>query len=90
VPYFSPGTVVTTPRHQVDVVITEHGAAELRGKTVRQRGEALAAIAHPDFRDELREAARRASRGRSPYHPEFHEELRDVSLTGSSRTYFQP
>ena len=89
-PYFSPGTVVTTPRHQVDVVITEHGAAELRGKTVRQRGEALAAIAHPDFRDELREAARRASRGRSPYHPDFHQELRDVSLTGSSRTYFQP
>ena len=89
-PYFSPGTVVTTPRHQVDVVITEHGSAELRGKTVRQRGEALAAIAHPDFRDELREAAHRASRGRSPYHPDFHEELRGVSLTGSSRSYFQP
>jgi acyl-CoA hydrolase len=47
------GSVVTTPRHQVDVIITEHGAAELRGRTVRQRAEALAAIAHPDFRDEL-------------------------------------
>jgi acyl-CoA hydrolase len=48
------GSVVTTPRHQVDVVITEHGAAELRGRTVRERAEALAAIAHPEFRDELR------------------------------------
>lgn len=50
---FAAGTVVTTPRHQLDVVVTEFGAAELRGRTVRQRAEALAAIAHPDFRDEL-------------------------------------
>ena len=63
VPYFSAGTVITTPRHHVDVVITEYGFAELRGRTVQQRGEALAAIAHPDFRDELREAAVRAARG---------------------------
>ena len=62
-PYFPAGTVVTTPRHHVDVVITEYGSAELRGKTVQERGEALAAIAHPDYRDELREAAARASRG---------------------------
>ncbi|MGV0849479.1 acetyl-CoA hydrolase/transferase family protein [Mycolicibacterium phlei] len=47
------GAVVTTPRHQVDIIITEYGAAELEGKTVRQRAEALAAIAHPQFRDEL-------------------------------------
>jgi len=47
------GSIVTTPRHQVDVVITEFGAAELRGRTVRERAEALRAIAHPDFRDEL-------------------------------------
>ena len=65
-PWFDAGAVITTPRHQVDVVITEHGAAELQGKTVHQRGEALAAIAHPDFRDGLLEAAWRASRGRSP------------------------
>jgi len=45
--------------------VTEHGAAELQGKTVHQRGEALAAIAHPDFRDELLEAAERASGGHS-------------------------
>ena len=63
VPYFPAGTVITTPRHHVDVVITEYGFAELRGRTVQQRGEALAAIAHPDFRDELLEAAVRAARG---------------------------
>jgi acyl-CoA hydrolase len=51
------GTTVTTPRHQVDVVITEYGAAELRGATVRERAVALAAIAHPDFRTELLAAA---------------------------------
>lgn len=54
-----PEMAVTTPRHQVDVVITEHGAAELAGRTVRERAEALVRIAHPDFRDELREAAER-------------------------------
>ncbi len=53
----APGTTVTTPRHQVDVVITEHGVAELRGRTVRERALALAEIAHPDFRDELRATA---------------------------------
>jgi acyl-CoA hydrolase len=54
-----PDLLVTTPRHQVDVVITEHGAAELKGRTVRERAQALAEIAHPDFRDELRDAASR-------------------------------
>jgi acyl-CoA hydrolase len=52
-----PGSAVTTPRHQVDLVITEHGVAELRGRTTRERATALAEIAHPDFRDELRAAA---------------------------------
>ncbi len=65
-PWFDAGTVITTPRHQIDVVITEYGVAELQGKTVRQRGEALAAIAHPDFRDDLMAAAERTSGGRSP------------------------
>ena len=66
VPWFDAGTVVTTPRHQVDVIVTEHGTAELQGLTVHQRGEALAAIAAPEFRDELLEAAERTSRGYSP------------------------
>lgn len=54
---FGAGALVTTPRHQVDVVVTEYGAAELAGLTVRQRAHALADIAHPDFRDALREKA---------------------------------
>jgi acyl-CoA hydrolase len=66
VPWFGPGAVITTPRHHVDVIITEYGAAELEGLTVRQRGEALAAIAHPLFRDDLLMAAERAAKGRSP------------------------
>ncbi len=66
VPWFEAGTVITTPRHQVDTIVTEYGAAELQGRTVHQRGLALAAIAHPDFRDGLLEAAARASGGRSP------------------------
>jgi acyl-CoA hydrolase len=66
VPWFPAGTVITTPRHQVDVIVTEYGAADLMGKTVHQRGVALAQIAHPDFRDELLEAAERTSGGRSP------------------------
>jgi acyl-CoA hydrolase len=65
VPWFDAGAVITTPRHQVDAVVTEFGAAELQGLTVHQRGMALAEIAHPDFRDGLREAALRASHGRS-------------------------
>jgi acyl-CoA hydrolase len=69
VPWFEAGEVITTPRHQVDVIVTEHGAAELQGKTVHQRSEELAAIAHPDFRDELLEAGERASKGRSPRPP---------------------
>jgi acyl-CoA hydrolase len=67
VPWFDAGAVITTPRHQVDVIVTEHGAAELQGKTVHQRGEALASVAHPDYRDELLEAAERASHGHSPF-----------------------
>ena len=51
------GATITSPRHQVDVVVTEHGIAELRGRTMRERAEALTEIAHPDFRAELRTAA---------------------------------
>jgi acyl-CoA hydrolase len=57
------GATVTSPRHQVDVVITEHGIAELRGRTMRERAVALAAIAHPDFREPLAAAAARVVLG---------------------------
>ncbi|MFZ4718569.1 MAG: acetyl-CoA hydrolase/transferase family protein [Ilumatobacteraceae bacterium] len=52
-PALPAGSVVSTPRHQVDVVITEFGVAELAGRTIRERAVALASIGHPDVRDEL-------------------------------------
>ena len=52
-PRLPDGSIVTTPRHQVDVVITAFGVAELQGLTIRERARALAAISHPEFRDEL-------------------------------------
>ena len=53
VPKLPAGSVVTTPRHMTDTVITEYGTAELQGLTVRERALALAAIGHPDSRSEL-------------------------------------
>ncbi|MDI3514669.1 MAG: acetyl-CoA hydrolase/transferase family protein [Gammaproteobacteria bacterium] len=58
-PVLSPGTHVTTSKNDINYVVTEYGVAELRGKTARQRAEALIGIAHPDFRGELRESARK-------------------------------
>ncbi len=49
----APGSAVTTPRHQMDVVVTEHGVAELLGRSVEERAQALIAIADPEFRDGL-------------------------------------
>ena len=57
VPTHPAGAIITTPRHQLDVVVTEHGAVELERLTVRERAEALATVAHPDFRDSLLQAA---------------------------------
>ena len=58
----APGSIVTTPRHQVDVIVTEFGAAELGGRTVEERAARLVAIAHPDFRAELSEGLGERSR----------------------------
>ena len=52
-----PGSVVTLGRNQLDYVVTEYGVAPLRGRSVRQRVENLIAVAHPDFRAELRRQA---------------------------------
>jgi 4-hydroxybutyrate CoA-transferase len=46
-------TPATIPRFSADCVVTEFGVAQLRGKTIRQRAEALRAIAHPSFQDAL-------------------------------------
>jgi acyl-CoA hydrolase len=53
----SPGTFVTTTKNDVNYVVTEYGVAQLRGKSAKQRAEALIAIAHPNFRAELRAEA---------------------------------
>jgi acyl-CoA hydrolase len=53
-PRLPAGAIVTTPRHQLDVIVTEYGAAELRGRSVEERAEALAAVAHPAVREALR------------------------------------
>ena len=53
VPVLDEGSAVTTSRNDVDYVVTEYGVAHLTGKTLRQRAQALIAIAHPDFRQEL-------------------------------------
>jgi acyl-CoA hydrolase len=53
------GSLVTSPRHQIDVVVSEFGSAELAGRTVGERAHALADIAHPSVSDELRKAARK-------------------------------
>ncbi len=58
-PTLPEGWIVTTPRHQLDLVVTEHGVAHLRGRTVRERARALAEIAAPQFRDDLRDRAER-------------------------------
>ena len=55
---FESGAAVVTSRGDVHYVVTEFGVADLWGKTVRERAEALIAIAHPDFRSGLRAEAR--------------------------------
>ena len=47
------GRPVTTPRADADIVVTEYGVADLRGRSFSERTERLRAIAHPDFRDRL-------------------------------------
>jgi acyl-CoA hydrolase len=54
----SPGSMVTTSKNTVDHVVTEHGVAELRGRSISQRASALIAIADPRFRDDLIKQAR--------------------------------
>lgn len=55
VPFLSEGAAVTTSRNDVDYVVTEYGVASLRGKTLKQRAESLINIAHPDFRESLKQ-----------------------------------
>ena len=58
VPFLKEGASVVTTRAHVHWVVTEHGTAYLYGKNLRQRAEALIAVAHPDHREALSRAAR--------------------------------
>jgi len=53
------GSVITSPRTFVHNVVTEYGVARLKGKSIHDRANELIAIAHPDFRGELRAEAKR-------------------------------
>jgi 4-hydroxybutyrate CoA-transferase len=58
VPMLKEGAGVVTSRYHVHYVVTEYGVAELYGKTIRQRAQALINVAAPQFRDELTHAAK--------------------------------
>jgi len=58
-PVLEPGTVVMIPMVYLDYLVTEYGIANLDCKSRRERAEAIISVAHPDFRDELREAAKK-------------------------------
>lgn len=59
VPTIKTGAVVTLPRANVDYVVTEFGIANLRGTNIKERVQALIGIAHPKFREELLEEAKK-------------------------------
>ena len=54
-----PGSVVTTPRSDVQNIVSEYGIAELKGKSIPERVRAMISIAHPQFRDGLEAEARK-------------------------------
>lgn len=59
VPRLDEGAVVTTSRCDVHYIVTEFGIAKLRGKSIKERAQALISIAHPDFRAQLEEEAKK-------------------------------
>ncbi|KKK69802.1 hypothetical protein LCGC14_2930410, partial [marine sediment metagenome] len=59
VPMLEQGTAITVPRTFVNHVVTEYGIARLMGRNHRQRAQELIAVAHPDFRAELKRQAQR-------------------------------
>ncbi len=59
VPTLKPGAAVSLSRNDVDHVVTEYGVAYLRGTSIKERVERLIQIAHPDFRDTLKEDAKK-------------------------------
>ncbi|MEY4537342.1 MAG: hypothetical protein RL171_1493 [Pseudomonadota bacterium] len=58
-PMLTQGTAVSTSKNEVNYVVTEYGVARLDGKSIKQRALELISIAHPKFRPELTEAAKK-------------------------------
>lgn len=52
-PIITEGSAITTPRNDVNYVVTEYGVAQLKGKTLKERARALIKICHPKFRPKL-------------------------------------
>jgi acyl-CoA hydrolase len=58
VPFLKEGAAVSLSRNDVDYIVTEYGAVRLRGTSIQERVELLISVAHPKFRDELRQKAK--------------------------------
>lgn len=58
VPFFAPGTAITTPRSDIHYVATEYGCIDVRALTMADRARAMISLAHPDFREELTSQAK--------------------------------
>ncbi|MDR3557710.1 MAG: GNAT family N-acetyltransferase [Syntrophobacteraceae bacterium] len=97
VPALMEGAGVVTTRGGVEYVVTEYGVAALQGKSLKERALALISIAHPDFRDELMEAAGKINyldkdakrwAGTSAIYPHECEHSHDLPRVG--KVFFRP
>ena len=59
VPVINDGSYITTPRTDVEYIVTEYGVARLKGKPMDERARLMIQLAHPNFRDQLEEEAKR-------------------------------
>ena len=66
-PLLTEGAIVTVPRSMVSYVVTEHGIVNLKGMSTWQRAEAIVSLAHPDFRDMLRDYLMRSRYTHTPH-----------------------
>ena len=79
VPIITEGSAVTTPRNDVNYVVTEYGIAQLKGKTLKERTKALIRIAHPAFRLQLMLEYKKRF-GEEPFTDEEIKTLKDLVI----------